>query len=73
MSQDLDSLVSEQLDLGETIAAMVKKKATVNDGSRLQSMEEQMKILDQRSEEFRKEVFVQLEMQNQQFQAQKEA
>ncbi|EEF47098.1 conserved hypothetical protein [Ricinus communis] len=73
MSQDLDSLVSEQLDLGETIAAMAKKKATVNDGSGLQSMEEQMKILDQRSEEFCKEVFVHLEMQNQQFHAQKEA
>ena len=75
MSQGFDRVVSEQLDLEESLATirdMAKKnKNVMNETSIMQSMEEQMKVLDQRSEEFRREVYGQLESNRKHFKEQR--
>ena len=77
MNQEPDRVVSKQLDPEESLAAirdMAKKnKNAANETSLMQSIEEQMKVLDQRSEEFRREVYGQLESNRQQFEEQRNA
>lgn len=52
---------------------MAKKKAAANETSQIQALEEQFQKLDQKGEEFRKEMYNHLEIHTKKFQEQKDA